>query len=770
MQFMHVVLMAAATWSPAQAQPRPDSSTITDDKPLVQVAGQMDLSRLVDLCADRIHERLDYDPTLVRGSVTLRVGSALNSTELWQLTNLLLAQRGLTTVRVPGVHSISVVKIADAAALAGVEPPGPGGSTPELPDVQPTARPLPDRGPTLSPGFSTIVVAARFRPAKELAESIRPLLAKPSGAITVLGDSRLLLISDLTPRLDEISRLLDLIDTPSAKVVIEEISLRNVLPSVVATSVTQMATKRDQLAGEKLGGEVLASPNGSGVVVVAPEATLPGWRELISRFDQREAVERRTYSPKRFAAKEVARLIEQAVAGVPVPGGSAPQADDRWRLVVDELTGSLIITATASQHVQIEELVSRLDSAEQAAAPMRSYVIRNRPVQEVLDTLSKLIDAGALDSAASDQSRAAVTAGADQQRLRATTGVGSSPLLPQGGSPSTAGSSGTSSGSPTNPPQSRGTAQSSGSPLRLTADEATNTLIAVGEPRLLSQVEALLAMIDVRQPQVMLDVTLVSLTDSEALSLGVELERLATIGDARLRLSSLFGLSVGPAATRAVGDAAGFTGAVLSPGEFSVVVKALESLNRGRSQSNPKVLVTNNERAVFSSTLQQPLSVRTESNANSVSTSYGGSDSAGTTISVRPQIAQGDHLVLTYSIKLSSFVGNPSGAGLPPPKQENSVDSVATIPDGHTVVVGGLELITNSEGTSQVPLIGRIPLLGELFKDRSRNSGRTRFFVFLRATVLRSNQLDDLKYLSLQGAKAMGVHDGFPEVRPRVIR
>ena len=762
--FLVASLVVCALAFAAPAQPGVDG---------VLLSGQVDIPRLIDLCADRANVRVEYDPAGLAGSVAVRGGTALSATELWQLTNQLLAQRGFTTVRLPGANTISVVKIADAAGMASVAARGDTlGEAADVSgplDASNTGRAGGGQG--MTPGFSSMVVAARFRPAKELAESIRPLLSKPSGVVTVLGDSKLILMSDLTPRLDEIGRMLDLIDTPAAKVVIEEVPLRNVLPSAVAASLTQIASKRDQLAGEKMGGEVLLSPNGGGVVVVAPEAALPDWRELISRFDQREPIERRTYAPRRFAAKEVARLIEQAVPGTSALNSAATQgSDDGWRLVVDELTGSLIVSATASQHAQITELVARLDSVEQTAAPMRSYVVRNRPVQEVLDTLSKLIDAGVLESGGQDQSRAAVTAGADQQRLRPPIGTGTSPLLPQASSPAQTPASVSSSSGLTTAAAPRPPGPSSSAPLRLTADEATNTLIAVGEPRLLSQVEALLALIDVRQPQVMLDVTLVSLTDSEALSLGVELERLSAIGDARLRLSSLFGLSTGPAATRSVGDAAGFTGAVLSPGEFSVVIKALESLNRGRSQSNPKVLVTNNERAVFSSTLQQPLSVRTESNTNSVSTSYGGSDSAGTTISVRPQIAQGDHLVLTYSIKLSSFVGNPSGAGLPPPKQENSVDSVATIPDGHTVVVGGLELITNSEGTSQVPLIGRIPLVGELFKDRSRSSGRTRFFVFLRATVLRANQLDDLKYLSMQDSKAMGVSDGFPEVRARVIR
>ncbi len=273
----------------------------------------------------------------------------------------------------------------------------------------------------------------------------------------------------------------------------------------------------------------------------------------------------------------------------------------------------------------------------------------------------------------------------------------------------------------------------------------------------------------------MLEVMLVSLSDTEALSLGVELERLGSLGNATTQLSSLFGLTGGSPGNRTVPNQAGFTGAVLNAGEFAVVVRALESINKGNSLSNPKLLVTNNQRAVFSSTLQQPITQQTRTGSNDTTFSYGGSESAGTTISVQPQIAQGDHLSLAYSIKLSSFVGTSTTAGLPPPKQENSVDSSATIPDGHTVVVGGMELVTSSEAIAQVPILGSIPILGELFKSRSIGSGRTRFYVFIRANVLRNDMLEDLKYISaadIQRVDGEGasVNDGFPREHWRCIK
>lgn len=710
-------------------------------------ASQIDLPRLVDLCSQRLGLRIDYDPALVKGQVTLRIPDALSDEELWALTNQLLAQRGFTTVRASGAQTLSVIKAADAPQVARVESGRPGAGEPVIGQA----------------GFASLVVAPGRRTAKELAEAIRPLLTKGVGSATPLGDSRLLLISDFTPRLIELQGLFERLEAPAAAMAVEEVAIANVSPAALAAAVMQVAQKRDAMAGERLPGEVIAAPSGSGVVLIAPEATAPAWRDLIARFDQREAVETRNYVPRVFPARDVARLVEEAAKGAPGLGG---KGDDRWRLVVDDLTGTLMVTATPTQHVQVAELMERLDSAQGGPLPMRSFPVRNRPVSEMIATLSRLIEAGVLESSGAESAREAVRTGGEQRTIR---DLGTGATIPAGSPPSSSLLPGAGAAPPpaaAGRPSAAGDARAS---LRLTGDEATNTLIAVGEPRLLAQLESLLAMLDVRQPQVMLEAVLVSMTDTDALNLGVELEKLGNVGDAAYKIASLFGLSTSANGVRSVADAAGFTGAVLSPGEFSVVVKALQAINKGRSLSNPKVLVANNEQARFSSVLQQPF-VRTDTTSSTATSSFGGSDSAGTTISVRPQIAQGDHLVLTYSINLSSFVGTPAAAGLPPPKQQNSVDSVATIPDGHVVVVGGLELESESTSTSQIPLLGDVPVVGELFKSRLVGKSRTRFFVFIRASVLRHGSFEDLKFISAKDAAAMRVPDGWPEVEPRIIR
>ncbi|MBI4881776.1 MAG: hypothetical protein HY812_19265, partial [Planctomycetes bacterium] len=150
-------------------------------------------------------------------------------------------------------------------------------------------------------------------------------------------------------------------------------------------------------------------------------------------------------------------------------------------------------------------------------------------------------------------------------------------------------------------------------------------------------------------------------------------------------------------------------------------------------------------------------------------TSFGGTQDAGTSVSVRPQIAEGDHLVLDYQISLSEFIGDSTSPSLPPPRQQNNLMSVVTIPDGFAVVVGGFEVQTDAAAATRVPWLAELPLLGWLFQNRSTSSSRTRFFAFIRASVLRERRFLDLRLLSEEDRPEAGLLDDMPVVRPRVI-
>lgn len=199
------------------------------------------------------------------------------------------------------------------------------------------------------------------------------------------------------------------------------------------------------------------------------------------------------------------------------------------------------------------------------------------------------------------------------------------------------------------------------------------------------------------------------------------------------------------------------------------MLRALQAINNGRTLSMPSVLVVNNQQATVDSVLQQPF---TSTNASDTvaTTSFGGTQDAGTQVTLTPQISTGDQIILDYSISLSAFVGESAGPGLPPPRQQNRLQSVVTIPDGFTIAIGGIELSTTADAESRVPLIGSLPLIGELAKSRSRSHGRQRFFAFIRPTVVRDESFEDLKYISEMQAGSMGLDADWPRVEPQVIR
>jgi general secretion pathway protein D len=235
-------------------------------------------------------------------------------------------------------------------------------------------------------------------------------------------------------------------------------------------------------------------------------------------------------------------------------------------------------------------------------------------------------------------------------------------------------------------------------------------------------------------------------------------------------LASLFGLGSPPPTAGTIPPAAGsgLTGVVLNPGQWSAAIRALQTIEKGRTLSIPKILVHNHQQARLDSVLQQPYA-STNASTTVATTSYGGSLDAGTILTVKPHLTEADHLQLEYTVTLSSFVGA-AQENLPPPRQQSSIQSQVTIPDGYTVVLGGLDITTDSETRSQLPILGDIPLLGLLFRNTTTTKTKTRFFVFLRASVMRDARFEDLRFQSDKDLRDFDLPENGPPVEPRLLR
>jgi type II secretory pathway component GspD/PulD (secretin) len=699
----------------------PAVSAPTRGPPAAQVRGNDELAHLLDLCAKKLALDIHYEPEQFTGAIAPPLRDGLSDEDLWALANRALVSRGLTTVQMQGEAALTVVALPLASSLARLETTG-------LTEAK--------------AGFVKILHELRFTSPDNVLPTIEQVLSGHGGLAVVVGLTHSILLSGLRPDLDQVLQLLELLDVAPGETV-TEIPLHYVEPDTLVSSVELLTNAVTSVHGLQLRGRLLASRAGQAVLLIAPLEEQTLWRDLIARVDQRREVRTVTYTPVGLQLADASRLVEEAARGVEVGG-----LGEDWNLVADELTGSLVLTATASQHKKVGELLERRAAcAILDNQPVRVFSIRNRSSLELANLLNRLVGTGFLTLAQS----------ASSDPLSVSEPPSALPIVPV---PDVA----------LPPPllpvaltrEARGR-------LLLSADEATNTLFATGDALLIDKVAELIETLDVMASQVMLEVLILNLSDSDAVDLGVEIRGLKDKGTI-VSLSSLFGLGVpDPGGTAALPSLSGFTGVVLNPGDFSVLVNALQVLNKGRALNIPKVLVNSNQKANLASVLQTPF-LSTNATTVIATTTFGGTQDAGTTIEVRPQIAEGDHLVLEYSIVLSTFVGAASDPSLPPPRQQNNLHSVATIPDGYTVALGGLETMSETELTKRVPYLASLPLLGALFRSRSTVTTHSRFYVFIRASILRSANFQRLEFLSDLDMHRADLEPGWPEVEPALIR
>ena len=297
--------------------------------------------------------------------------------------------------------------------------------------------------------------------------------------------------------------------------------------------------------------------------------------------------------------------------------------------------------------------------------------------------------------------------------------------------------------------------------VTLAADANTNSIIVVADPTTQAIYADLIEMLDERRPQVQIEATLVSLDTTDAYTLGVEFGSQDAVDDGRLVTFGSFGISgVDPASgalTPTTG--AGFTAALLGTDFADIILRAFANDRRARVLSAPTLLVNDNETGKLESVREEPT---TEISQGEVTTQISFKEfvEAGTTIEVTPNISDGGYLQLKYKVVVNSFLPQSealSAAGIPPPRQTDEIASRVTIPDGHTVVVGGLTRRDQTNDVQKIPVLGSIPVLGALFRNTDEADIQRTLFVFLRPTILSDDDFGDLRTLSLPALEEAGL-------------
>ena len=788
-----MVLALAAVCCPGQEQPAdptapaappsepasptaPEEPADATDEELIQLTfpENLEVKVLVEYVSRRLGLNILYEEGKVRKQVTIISPTKIPRDSLLGFLQSVLKMTGLALVDAdqPGWKRIVDSQDLLSASRAITEEPA------DLASAPPTA-------------VMTRQFALTHATTAQVDQMVRPLLSKPGGNTFAIADRRVLFVTDYADVLRRVAPLVALLDQPGPEATLRFVPVEHWAADELAKRVTSLLAEKDRVAGRDRAARgapgaltLTTEPRTNQIVVVSAGEPPEDVLALIRTLDVAPDVETHTYRLSYVAPQRLDRLAREFAETADLKGP--------YRSTLDAESGLLVVRASPAVHEHLAQLVTELDVTQtEAQGHVRFYKLLNTTASQVLATIRSLESgtegwttmsleslgverptghAGHLDepftgpnypppAVGEERPRSPAYRKAEAER-KAAEEAAKAAKTGEGETPSEDGAAAS--------PQSQSlTARTKDAVV--TADPNTNTLIVVAPPPVQRVYERLIGLLDKRRPQVMVEMTMVTLDTSNNFSLGIEVAKADGVGDkGRYLTFSAFGLSEIDMDTGALTlePGVGFNGVILDPDTVNIVMRAMASSGQTKVLASPRVLVNDNATATLSSINEAPF---TSINASTTTdtTTFAGYASAGTTITVTPHISEGDHLLLDYALTLNSFTGD-GAAGIPPPRQTNSISSNITVPDGYTVVVGGLTREDTGETVSKIPLLGDIPVIRHLFRSVTDNKAHSTLYVFIRPVVLRDDRFEDLKYLSGLDRDLAGLPADFPASEPLV--
>lgn len=464
-------------------------------------------------------------------------------------------------------------------------------------------------------------------------------------------------------------------------------------------SVRELAPLLRQLNDNAGGGNVVHYEPSNVLLITGRAAVVNRLVEVVNRVDRAGDQDVDIIKLKFASAGEIVRLVTNLNKDNNPQGGTtslllAP------KVVADERTNSVVVSGEPKARARIIQMVRQLDRDLQSQGNTRVFYLKYGKAKDMVDVLK---------------------------------GVSSSIEADKKGGGNAAMGSGASIG---------------GGKLAISADETTNALVITAQPDVMAELEQVIAKLDIRRAQVLVEAIIVEMQDSDGLNLGVQWNH-ADYGSiqfpdtgvpitAKVAADKLNKNGNPEPITKLMssvnGMAAGFY-----HGDWSMLATAIASNTKNDILSTPSIVTMDNKEASFNVGKEVPTPTGSQSSTSTDSIfntiEY---KTVGTKLTVTPQINEGDSVLLTIEQEVSSVAKQADGtAGLGPTFDTRTVKNAVLIKSGETVVLGGLMDEQTKEEVSKVPLLGDIPGLGYLFRYTSNSTSKRNLMVFIRPTILR---------------------------------
>ena len=409
---------------------------------------------------------------------------------------------------------------------------------------------------------------------------------------------------------------------------------------------------------------------------------------------------------------------------------------------LERLNSLLVVTPRASYLEEVRQWIQRLDRPSDSGSEpqMFVYAVQNGSARHLATVLNGLFGDGS-NAPAADSGVAPGLRPLSATTRPAPTGAGNSGSAGslRGGATMT----GTAAGPlQAGPPQAGARASSPGAVtaialggnVRIVGDDLNNSVVIYAPPAEFRKIEAVLKRLDTPATQVLIEATIVEVTLTDELQYGLEWffndkQRDGLTGTGQLNLNPL-------GAIRALQPGLSYT-LTNTAGQVRAVLNALADRSLIRVISSPSLMVLDNHPASISVGDQQPVSTSltvTDGGTQISSIEY---KDTGVMLNVTPSVNSGD--VVSMSIDQAvTDVGAIDPATGQRAFLQRQVTSHVAVKSGEALVLGGLIRDSSTSGSSGIPILSRLPIVGALFGNKTQNGQRTELLVVITPRVIRT--------------------------------
>ncbi|MCG9554216.1 type II secretion system secretin GspD [Vibrio sp. Isolate31] len=495
-------------------------------------------------------------------------------------------------------------------------------------------------------------------------------------------------------------------------VVTRVVTVRNV-------SVRELSPLLRQLNDNAGAGNVVHYDPANIILITGRAAVVNRLAEIIKRVDQAGDKEIEVVELKNASAAEMVRIVDalnKTTDAKNTPAFLQP------KLVADERTNAILISGDPKVRSRLRKLIEQLDVEMATKGNNQVIYLKYAKAEDLVDVLK-----GVSDNLQSEKQSS--TKGSSSQRNQ----------------------------------------------VMISAHSDTNSLVITAQPDIMNALQDVIAQLDIRRAQVLIEALIVEMAEGDGINLGVQWGNLDTGAVIQYGNTgaSIGGVMVGleeakdTETTTAVYDSdgnfqrnetttekgdystlasalSGVNGAAMSVvmGDWTALISAVATDSNSNILSSPSITVMDNGEASFIVGEEVPVltgSTAGSSNDNPFQTVE--RKEVGIKLKVVPQINEGDSVQLNIEQEVSNVLGANGAVDVRFAKRQ--LNTSVIVQDGQMLVLGGLIDERALESESKVPLLGDIPVLGHLFKSTSTQVEKKNLMVFIKPTIIRDGMTAD---------------------------